>query len=107
MNLGATYELVVWSGAEDFVIIVCGSIPALKPFWDHYVKRQRTLAGSRSASGYQSQEDTSGPISCSRYRIQPSATLSQNFPLVSRTCDTDRILVTSDIEIQSRNNSNV
>lgn len=42
-----TYDLVVWSGAEDFVIIFCGSIPPLKPFWDHYVTNQRTLTPSR------------------------------------------------------------
>ncbi|KAL9045812.1 MAG: hypothetical protein Q9214_001212, partial [Letrouitia sp. 1 TL-2023] len=28
------YDMVVWSGAEDFVIILCGSAPTLKPLWD-------------------------------------------------------------------------
>ena len=29
-----TYNLFVWSGAELFVIIVCGSIPPIKPLYD-------------------------------------------------------------------------
>ncbi|KAF7902746.1 hypothetical protein EAF00_002649 [Botryotinia globosa] len=32
-----TYDLLVWSGSELFVIIVCGSIPPLKPYWDRFV----------------------------------------------------------------------
>ena len=105
LDLGDTYELVVWSGAEDFVIIVCGSIPALKLFWNHHIKRQRTLAGTRF-SGYQSQKER-GPISSPRYKLQTSSVLSQNRPLVSTTCENKRpnILVTSDIEILSRGSS--
>ena len=45
-SLGETYNLAVWSGAEIFVTIVCGSMPPLKPLWDHYVTKQRTLPPS-------------------------------------------------------------
>lgn len=41
-GLGSTYDLDVWSGAELFVIIVCGSIPPLKILWDRYVRKIRS-----------------------------------------------------------------
>ncbi|KAI9644383.1 hypothetical protein NHQ30_007740 [Ciborinia camelliae] len=31
-----TYNLVMWSGAENFVVLVCGSVPALKTLYDRY-----------------------------------------------------------------------
>lgn len=34
--LGETYNLFAWSGAELFVIIVCGSIPPIKPVYDRF-----------------------------------------------------------------------
>lgn len=40
-RVGETYNLVVWSGAEIFVIIVCGSIPPLKALWDRYVSKSK------------------------------------------------------------------
>ncbi|OAA33221.1 integral membrane protein [Moelleriella libera RCEF 2490] len=30
----STYQLYVWSGVELFVIILCGSVPPVKPVWD-------------------------------------------------------------------------
>ncbi|KJK82888.1 hypothetical protein H634G_02025 [Metarhizium anisopliae BRIP 53293] len=32
---GETYELYVWSASELFVIIVCGSVPPIKPVYDY------------------------------------------------------------------------
>lgn len=50
---GETYNLVVWSGAENFVVIVCGSVPPLKPFYDKYISDNRlfTFASAWSKSG--------------------------------------------------------
>ncbi|KAF7885516.1 uncharacterized protein EAF02_004025 [Botrytis sinoallii] len=31
-----TYNLVMWSGAENFVVLVCGSVPPLKTLYDRY-----------------------------------------------------------------------
>ena len=36
-----TFDVMCWAGAELLVIIVCGSIPTLKPLYDHYLKGKR------------------------------------------------------------------
>lgn len=46
-NAGVAYPAVVWSGSEIFVIIICGSIPSLKPLWDRYVSKKRALDSVR------------------------------------------------------------
>ncbi|KAH1411909.1 hypothetical protein KXV95_001126 [Aspergillus fumigatus] len=34
------YAVTVWALSEIFVIITCGSVPALKPLWDRYIVRR-------------------------------------------------------------------
>ena len=34
---GESYNVEAWTGAEAFVMIVCGNIPPLKPLWDRFV----------------------------------------------------------------------
>ena len=34
------YSLTNWAGSELFVILFCGSVPALKPIWDKTIRRQ-------------------------------------------------------------------
>ncbi|KAF4220395.1 hypothetical protein CNMCM8980_009671 [Aspergillus fumigatiaffinis] len=34
------YAVTVWALSEIFVIIACGSVPALKPLWDWYIVRR-------------------------------------------------------------------
>ncbi|RHZ51486.1 uncharacterized protein CDV56_106902 [Aspergillus thermomutatus] len=34
------YTVTVWALSEIFVIITCGSVPALKPLWDRYIVRR-------------------------------------------------------------------
>ena len=48
----ATYDLLLWHGAEDFLVIVLGSVPTLKPIYD--LARGRVLRGSSAgrSSGY-------------------------------------------------------
>lgn len=46
-----TYNLVVWSGAETFVIIICGSVPPLKTLWSKYVSKS-TLIGPDTRQRY-------------------------------------------------------
>lgn len=46
-----TYPLFVWSSAELFVLIVCGSIPSLKPLWDRYIIRKTYISSSAERSG--------------------------------------------------------
>ena len=36
-----TFDVMCWAGAELLVIIVCGSIPTLKPLYDRYLKGKR------------------------------------------------------------------
>ncbi|KAI0594613.1 hypothetical protein F4775DRAFT_426977 [Biscogniauxia sp. FL1348] len=31
-----TFDLYIWTGSEIFLIIVCGSIPTVKPLWDRF-----------------------------------------------------------------------
>ena len=40
-----TYNLFVWSGSELFLIIVCGSVPPIKPLYDMIFKKNRIRAG--------------------------------------------------------------
>ncbi|GFF27700.1 hypothetical protein IFM58399_01768 [Aspergillus lentulus] len=35
------YAVTVWALSEIFVIITCGSVPALKPLWDRYIARAK------------------------------------------------------------------
>jgi len=57
-----TYNLFAWSGAELFVIIVCGSVPPIKPVYDRFFgKGLHTSAGSTSKKyAYGSRSDGSG-----------------------------------------------
>lgn len=57
---GVTYNLVVWSGAEDFVIIVCGSVPTLKPLWDRYVSKTKSRHFSRMSTYRASDPESKG-----------------------------------------------
>lgn len=40
-----TYNLFVWSSAELFVIIVCGSVPPIKPLYDMLFNQNRMRTG--------------------------------------------------------------
>ena len=33
-----TFDVMCWAGAELFVIVICGSIPTMKPLYDRYWK---------------------------------------------------------------------
>ncbi|KAF7929960.1 uncharacterized protein EAE97_009557 [Botrytis byssoidea] len=46
----ATYDLFVWSGAEAFILIVCGSIPPLKILWDRYISKKTGQTKTSSSS---------------------------------------------------------
>lgn len=43
--------MTIWSISETWVIIVCGSVPGMKPLWDRYIakspKHDSLLNGSR------------------------------------------------------------
>ena len=103
MFLGATYNLVIWSGSEIFVIIVCGSVPPLKPLWDRYVLKKPV--GRSGAYQYNSQ--------VTGYAMMPPHT--KNITSVSSTAGhrflgtdkfgSDEIAATTDIEIISTKNS--
>ncbi|KAI1407193.1 hypothetical protein F5Y13DRAFT_206546 [Hypoxylon sp. FL1857] len=38
----ATYQLFAWASAEIFVIILCGSVPTLKPLWNRVFSQKRS-----------------------------------------------------------------
>ena len=46
-----TYNLMVWSGSELFVIIFCGSVPPIKPLYDYLVGKPNGSSTAR-ATGY-------------------------------------------------------
>lgn len=46
-----TYDLLIWSDAELFVIIVCGSIPPIKPLYDMAFSKNRRPGDGYSRSG--------------------------------------------------------
>lgn len=50
IDIGATYDLFVWSGAEAFILIVCGSIPPLKILWDRYISKKTGQTKTSSSS---------------------------------------------------------
>lgn len=37
---GESYNIEAWTGAEAFVMIVCGNVPPLKPLWDRFVTKK-------------------------------------------------------------------
>lgn len=50
-----TFSLYLWTGAEIFLIIVCGSLPTLKPLWDRFFGRiLASVTGSKKSGGYAS-----------------------------------------------------
>jgi hypothetical protein len=57
----------VWSGSELFVIIVCGSIPPLKPLWD----RLFAAAPSKGYLSYGSQNSQQSQHSAAAGRAYP------------------------------------
>ncbi|MCJ1477955.1 hypothetical protein MMC13_006630 [Lambiella insularis] len=42
----ATYDLLLWNGAETILVIICGSLPTLKPLHDMYFSRRAGSGGS-------------------------------------------------------------
>ena len=52
LGLGDEYGLTAWSVGETFVIMVCGSVPALKPLWDRVFARKQSSACSDSQDSY-------------------------------------------------------
>lgn len=50
--LGDEYGLTAWSVAETFVIMVCGSIPSLKPLWDFFFGKKQRSTFSNSQDSY-------------------------------------------------------
>lgn len=54
------YDLILWSGTENFVVLFCGSIPPLKPLWDRARAKGGILASLHiSRGGTQHTEDYS------------------------------------------------
>jgi hypothetical protein len=53
LHLGETYNLFVWSGAELFVIIVCGSVPPIKPLYDRAFGKKRRAGYTQQYSNEQ------------------------------------------------------
>ncbi|KAI1140005.1 hypothetical protein F5Y05DRAFT_376844 [Hypoxylon sp. FL0543] len=44
----ATYQLFAWVSAEIFVIILCGSVPTLKPLWSRMFRQKSHRLGPQS-----------------------------------------------------------
>ncbi|CAI6336589.1 unnamed protein product [Periconia digitata] len=40
------YDLIIWAGTENFVVLFCGCIPPLKPLWDQLGGRGGSLLNS-------------------------------------------------------------
>ncbi|KAF2468993.1 uncharacterized protein BDR25DRAFT_315495 [Lindgomyces ingoldianus] len=45
-----TYDLVVWSGAENFVVLACGSILPMKPLYDRFISDNRLFSWATGKS---------------------------------------------------------
>ncbi|MCJ1236912.1 hypothetical protein MMC14_004895 [Varicellaria rhodocarpa] len=100
----ATYDLVVWSGAEIFVIIVCGSVPPLKPLWDRYVakkpiKRPGAYEFSSRENGYAVMRQPHSK------NVTSITSKDRNRYSGGRAFDGQGIATTTDIEITSTKNS--
>ena len=50
--LGEAYNIQVWTGAEAFVMIVCGNIPPLKTLWDRFVTHKSDSNYARTPVKY-------------------------------------------------------
>ncbi|MCJ1282305.1 hypothetical protein MMC26_001628, partial [Xylographa opegraphella] len=63
------YDLLLWNGAETFLVIICGSLPALKPLYDICLGTVRERSAKRSrASSYPS------------YPSKPSGNKKNSYP---------------------------
>ncbi|QSZ29483.1 hypothetical protein DSL72_003997 [Monilinia vaccinii-corymbosi] len=102
-----TYDLIVWSGSELFVIIVCGSIPPLKPYWDRYFSGKNPTS---CGSGHDNSNNNSRLSSYQTRRKTRTSYMKQS--LGDMNSSSDRICLqsmhgdkyiqrTTDIEIQS------
>ncbi|KAK0702006.1 hypothetical protein B0T26DRAFT_744917 [Lasiosphaeria miniovina] len=48
------YDIQVWTGAEAFVMMVCGNVPPLQVLWDRYVTHKLDSSWSRTPLKYHS-----------------------------------------------------
>lgn len=70
---GDTYNLFAWSGAELFVIIVCGSIPPIKPLFDKVFERRKGNGESKRGS-YNSSRSLFGSGGSGKTRVEEATT---------------------------------
>lgn len=60
----ATYDIFAWVTAEFFLVIVCGSIPTLRPLIN-FLRRKLGVKSAYSGSAYKRHTEDSGPHSSS------------------------------------------
>ncbi len=56
------FGLVVWSGTENFVVLFCGSVPPLRPFFDRFSGKDASLTGSLDFSFHETRLAEDGPV---------------------------------------------
>lgn len=79
ISKGETYNLFAWSGAELFVIIVCGSIPPMKPIFDLlFTNKRRDRNGYSKNSAYPSSSPSYGSGASSKQRSSQKSTMVSN-----------------------------
>ena len=66
-DISLVHFLIGFISGENFLLIVCGTIPALKPLWDRYVAGKTSWKGTRMPS-YEG-----GNLSYELHRKRPSA----------------------------------
>lgn len=105
MHLGKTYDLLVWSGSELFVIIVCGSIPPLKPYWDRFLSGKKPNSYGSGPGSYNNSHLSSFRTrrkSRMSYVKQSVDTNSSSDHVYPQTMHGDKYIQrTTDIEIHS------
>jgi len=70
-----TYDLLLWNAAETFLVIICGSLPTLKPLYDMCLGHVRERSTKRSRA--------------SSYLSKPFSNKKNHYPPYSRSTDDD------------------
>ena len=72
--LGETYNLYAWSGSELFVIMVCGSIPPIKPLYDFiFDSKSHRHRGYAPHGSYERSYELGGKVKVTEYGSNQSS----------------------------------
>ncbi|KAK3935415.1 hypothetical protein QBC46DRAFT_453475 [Diplogelasinospora grovesii] len=92
------FALYIWASVESMLIIVCGSIPALHPLWERFLK-PRIGTSQRSGFGYQVSGNSHGFASSRSQYMQTSSSSKSIVGYSNDTKENMRQIDITDVEL--------